>query len=287
VPRSKLALASPLLLGIALAAAPGCTQISPVDYMDYEAYVRPDINPGVYKRAAILYVGFGNGSTLTQQENVGAKGTESKSSDEDHGVLTGYETSGADVVLFSNALMTALHERDVQLVERNRVRDVAREQGLAANRMLDLDDAETVQRIGRLLKVDLIIRGSVIFEDGGTAVYVKRGLFPKTYVYFSKAIGLSIRGIDTRTGQVVWMETAFVNRRFSPNEIARGERASTAAVVGQMVDKMVERFYANATAVAAPEPTPMAPVRAPAPAPAPAPEGDAPPAPPAAAEEDN
>jgi hypothetical protein len=214
-----------------------------LDYMDYESYVRPNVDTTKYKRAAILYVGFGEGTTLVQGEDVGARGQQSNTSDANRMVVTGSELQGADVVLFSNALMSAFDRHGVQLVERARVRDVVREQGLAANRLLDLSDTELVQRVGKMLKVDLIVRGTVVSYQGGVQAGVSGFLIPRADVYYSGATGLSVRGIDTRTGQVVWMETAFADTRIPPTSIRQGERVSTAQVVNTMVEQMVDRFY--------------------------------------------
>jgi hypothetical protein len=246
----------------------GCAPL-PLNYVDYESYVRPDINPASYRRAAILYVGHQQGSTLTQDEDVGTRGQAVNKKDEDRMIVTGEEARGADIVLFSNALMTALDRRGVQLVERARVRDVVREQGLAANQMLDLDDTELIQRIGRMLKVDLLVRGSVFSYQGGISRTAARGLFGgEGDLYYSGATGLTVRGIDTRTGQVVWMETAFADIRITPDDVEDGERISTALAVDKMVDQMVGRFMGqttvapSATPAMAPTPQPVQPAPA-------------------------
>lgn len=228
-----------MLTSLGLAA---CSPIR-LDYMDYEAYVRPNVDTTQYKRAAILYVGFGQGTTLTQDEDIGSRGQQANKSDESRMMVTGSELQGADVVLFSNALMSAFDSHGVQLVERARIRDVVREQGLAANRLLDLSDTELLQRIGRMLKVDLIVRGTIVSHQGGVQAQVSGLFFPRAKVYYSGATGLSVRGIDTRTGQVVWMETAFADTRIPPSDIRGGERVSSSLVVTTMVNQMVDRFY--------------------------------------------
>jgi hypothetical protein len=233
----SLAVLAAVLSPVVLA---GCGPL-PLDYMDFEAYVRPDVDTKQYKRAAILYVGFAEGSTLTQGEDVGARGKPADKSDEDRMIVTGSELQGADMLLFSNALITALDRRGVQLVERARIRDVVREQGLAANRLLDLDDTELVQRLGRLLKVDLIVRGSVFTYQGG--VQTQRSGFGRAKIYYSGAAGLSVRGIDTRTGQVVWMETALIDRRVTPRDVDGGEPVATSLAINASVERMVARFF--------------------------------------------
>jgi hypothetical protein len=220
-------------------ASSACGPIA-LDYMDFETYVRPGVSAAHYKSVAILYVGFGEGSTLVQDEDVGLRGEQANNSDEDRMVVTGSETRGADVMLYSNALMTAFDKRGVRLVERARIRDVVREQGLATNRLVDLSDTELLERIGRMLKVDLIVRGTVYSNQGG--VQVQPGGFGTLQQYYSGATGLSVRGIDTRTGQVVWMETAFGDRRIAPGQYAKREPLARAQVVNDMVDRMVGRF---------------------------------------------
>ena len=216
------------LAALAAALLAGCAP-QPYRFADYESFVRPGIDPGSYKRAAVLYIGYASGSSVVQKD-AAAGGPQQQAAD------LGTEQNAADVVLYSNALINALARRGVTMVERNKVNDLVREQGLIQQELLDLSDVEKIRRLGKLLKVDLPIRGTVIAERGGWT------MSPNLQLYYVALTGLSVTGVDTRTGQVVWVDTMYLAQRITPRQIAKQPELTSTSAVNAIVDEMVARF---------------------------------------------
>jgi hypothetical protein len=217
---------------VAVLAAGGC--VKSYRYADFESYVRPGTAPQSYRRAAVLYVGFSQASMLVQKDAAATATTKSES--------LGSEQFAADVVLYSNALVNALSRRGVTLVERNKVNDLVREQGLIQQELIDLSDLEKIRRIGKLLKVDLLVRGSVIANRGGWS-FTASLFHPE--LYYVALTGLSVTGIDTRTGQVVWIDTMYLAQRITPAQINRKPELTNTSAVNDIVDEMAARFFAG------------------------------------------
>lgn len=212
----------------------GCSP-RPYKFTDFESFVRPGISPSEYKRAAVLYIGYSSGSSKLQQDATtgGKKGEKA--------VEMGIEPEAEDVVIYSNALVNALSRRSVTVVERNKVNDLIREQGLIQQELVDLSDVDKIRRLGKLLKVDLLVRGSVIVEDGGWRLTPPK-LFIPPKLYYSVLTGLSVTGIDTRTGQVVWIDTMYLAQRITPRQLASHPELTNTSAINAIVDEMVTRF---------------------------------------------
>ncbi len=217
-------------------------------FADYETYLRPELNTDVYKRVAVLYVGYTYTSKIVQKDRGNQKGGGAGDND---ATASDTEAYAQDVLLFSNALATAFSKRGVTLVERNRVNDLVREQGLGLNELMDLSDKGKVQRLGKLLKADLIVKGDLFIDtgaywvtDGGFLANIIPGLGGKQY--FLGSTGLTVSAIDTTTGQVVWVDTMRVDRYINPKDmkrVAKSNKVSKAAMVSKMVNAMVSRLY--------------------------------------------
>jgi hypothetical protein len=218
--------------GVAALVACGCGP-QPYRYVDYESFVRPGVVPSGYRRAAVLYVGYASGSSALQNDPAANIFTAQKVATPN---VMGTEHRADDVVLYSNALINALASRGVQVVERNKVNDLVREQGLIQQELVDLSDLEKVRRVGKLLKVDLLVRGTLIAENGGWY------LTPKLEPYYIALTGLSVTGVDTRTGQVVWVDTTYLAQRITPRQLRKQPDQSSTSSVMQIIDEMVARF---------------------------------------------
>lgn len=226
--REKKAWLAVAVAAVGALAAGGCGP-QPYKFADYESFVRPGIDPASYRRAAVLYVGYASGSSVLQKDAAAASVAAQKGS-------LGTEQDAADVVLYSNALINALASRGVQMVERNKVNDLVREQGLIQQELLDLSDLEKIRRLGKLLKVDLLVRGTLIAERGGWS------MTPNLELYYIGLTGLSVTGVDTRTGQVVWVDTMYLAQRITPRLLAKQPEMTSTSNVIAIVDEMVARF---------------------------------------------
>ena len=217
------------LAALAVAALSAGCWPQPYRFADYESFVRPGIDPASFKRAAVLYIGYASGSAVVQKD-AAAGGPQQPAAD------LGTEHSAADVVLYSNALINALARRGVTMVERNKVNDLVREQGLIQQELVDLSDVEKVRRLGKLLKVDLLVRGTLIAERGGW------NMTPNFELFYVALTGLSVTGVDTRTGQVVWVDTMYLAQRITPKQINKQPELTSTSTVIAIVDEMVARF---------------------------------------------
>ncbi|MBN2340557.1 MAG: hypothetical protein JXX29_14495 [Deltaproteobacteria bacterium] len=222
------------ITALLLFAVSGCGPQA-YSFTDSEWYIRPGVSGSTYKRAAILYMGYTSGSSVYQ----GDMSATDESGDAQTSVSDG--NLATDRVLYSNALINALARRGVTVVERNRINELVREQGLLQKELVDLSDIEKIQRLGKLLKVDLLLRGSITSEKGGWDVKVTR--LGKAYPYYAAMNGLSLTGIDTRTGEVVWVHTSYMAQRIPPNRVAKQQNGTSTAAMNQMVDAMVEQFW--------------------------------------------
>ena len=95
--------------------------------------------------------------------------------------------------------------RDIDVIERERLESLLREQQLAGSKYLD---PETVKQVGKLLGVDALITGTVtkyIIEDKDTIYFKDEDGNIKTQVFLKGAeVGVSARMIDVETGLIVW-----------------------------------------------------------------------------------
>lgn len=211
----------------AVAGLSGCA--SGYYYFDSEHYIRDGFDARNYKTAAILYFGYTEASTVVEHDQTDVKDVTTRSG----------SLREQDVIMFSNALISELSKAGITIVERNRVNDLVREQGLIVNELVDLSDIEKVRRVGKLLKADLLIKGSVFTLLGGFRISKHEK------VYHVILLGLAVRAIDSRTGQIVWSDVATVASRRVPDEIASDESVvSDYTVVREMVHKMVSRVAA-------------------------------------------
>lgn len=132
--------------------------------------------------------------------------------------------------LFSEQLIVSLQKRGIDVAERQKVEDLLVDAELIKRGMADLSETERAKRLGRLLKVDLIVYAdafvntsyyhyfSRFFFNNNTERYqlqreanengiVRRKGYP---VLASHAIGLSVRAVDTATGEIVWVGYRFM-----------------------------------------------------------------------------
>ncbi|GAI18281.1 unnamed protein product [marine sediment metagenome] len=95
--------------------------------------------------------------------------------------------------------------RDIDVVERERLESLLREQRLAGSKYLD---PETVKQVGKILGVDALITGTVtkyIAEGRETIYFRDEDGNIKTEVFLKRAeVGVSARMIDVETGLIVW-----------------------------------------------------------------------------------
>ena len=227
-----------MALGLVMLLLTGCfgTTMSPYQFSDYETYLRPGTNGSAYKRVAVLYVGY-SAASASVQSDMGARQGQAATT-----INAQSEGYAEDYMLYSNALLSSLARRNVTLVERARVNDLVREQGLAQNEMLDLSDLEKVKRLGKLLKADLLVKGALFVNTGEFRSFWYDGSYN---YYYAGATGLTISAIDTRTGQVVWVDSALLDRRIPPETLDKDKTISKATIIGEMVDKMVDRFFGS------------------------------------------
>jgi len=95
--------------------------------------------------------------------------------------------------------------RDIDVVERERLESLLKEQHLAESKYLD---PETVKQVGKILGVDALITGTVtkyIADDRETIYFRDEDGNIKTEVFLKRAeVGVSARMIDVETGSIVW-----------------------------------------------------------------------------------
>jgi len=95
--------------------------------------------------------------------------------------------------------------RDIDVIERERLESLLREQRLAGSKYLD---PETVKQVGKILGVDALVTGTVTkyIAEGRENIYFRdEDGNIKTEVFLKRAeVGVSARMIDVETGLIVW-----------------------------------------------------------------------------------
>ena len=123
------------------------------------------------------------------------------------GVLefAGYEEEINSGDAVADGFMRELIFRGIDVIERERLESLLREQHLAASKFLD---PETVKEVGRISGVDALITGTVIRyipEHKDTIYFTDENGEIKSEVFLIGAeVGVSARMIDVETGLVVW-----------------------------------------------------------------------------------
>ena len=148
-------------------------------------------------------------------------------------------TMGLGNPLFHEALNVTLMQRGIDVVEREKIAPLVREQVMADQRFLELSDREKAFRLGKLLNADLILYGEAlgsaqryeyvpawytwifplpiygaVFADGvaqrRTTEINKTGVV-KDFggfwfsLYSHRSAGATLRAVDTKTGEIVWV----------------------------------------------------------------------------------
>jgi len=138
------------------------------------------------------------------------------------------ETKSKKNKLFLEALNVTLMRRGLEVVEREKLYKLLEEQLLAKGNLANLSDRERAMRIGKLLDVDVILYADAIMNQK-YYVYEPDGLFPadpqvalrwqadansagilrgigkgvKIRAYYD--VGVTMRAIDTATGEIAWV----------------------------------------------------------------------------------
>jgi hypothetical protein len=205
-------------------------------FFDEDAYLLASVDPAAYKRIAIVYVGKTFSSQVVQKDEGKGAEKEAKEAASDASSVT-----SVDTLLYSNALAAGFSKRGASLVERNQINALVLEQRLASRELMDLSDKEKAQRLGKLLKADLLVQGSVFVEKGGYRTS-EGGTLP----FFSDTTGLTVSAIDTATGQVVWLNTTMAKRYISSLDMRdspTAQQISHATMIDEMVDRVLKSFY--------------------------------------------
>ncbi len=127
--------------------------------------------------------------------------------------------------LFTEQLIVSLQQRGIDVAERQKVEAVLVDSALIESGQADVTEAERAKRLGRLLKVDLIVYGDAIVNQTHY-VFLKRAFFNNDAqrlmlqtqanetgvvkregypVVAYHTVGLSVRAVDTATGEIVWV----------------------------------------------------------------------------------
>lgn len=204
----------------------GCSSMKEI--VQKESY-RQDMLSPKKKVAVIDYVG---GQSLTFSDQFGSHHFKLT---ENFGQVGDYEVKQ----LFFNALNMALAKRDFQILERDKLYDLLREQQLAKADFSNLSDRDKAMKIGRLLGVDYLVDGEVFnfnvhysytlgfwdvignaltfnFGSGEPTEVLERQANQLGYlndldvysVQLSSFTGLSLRVIEVKTGQISYVGTA-------------------------------------------------------------------------------
>jgi hypothetical protein len=205
-------------------------------FYDGDTYLREGVDLGAYDRIAVLYVGKTHSSAVVQEDDSNGEKEEDDSASKPSSVTS------TDTLFYSNALAAAFAQRGASLVERNKINALVLEQRLASNELMDLSDKEKAQRLGKLLKADLLIQGNVFVEKGGYRV-PKKG---RSRPFFSDTTGITVSAIDAATGEVVWLNTTLTQRYISSRDLRDDPEAkgiSHGTMVNEMMDKVITTFY--------------------------------------------
>jgi len=132
--------------------------------------------------------------------------------------------------LFTEQLIVSLQKRGIDVAEREKVEALLVDATLIENEMADLTETERAKKLGRLLKADIIIYGDAI-NKVSYYKYFKRAMFNNNDERFrlqrqanesgvverngypvlaNHAIGLSMRAVDSATGEIVWVGYRFL-----------------------------------------------------------------------------
>jgi hypothetical protein len=162
--------------------------------------------------------------------------------------------------LFTEQLIVSLQQRGIDVAERQKVEALLVDSDLVETGRADLTETERVKRLGRLLKVDLIIYGDAIANEtyytyfgGSRAVRAElerqaneSGVVKRKAGYSVLAqhsIGLSIRAVDTATGGVVWVGyRALVAAREVDDR--QPDTLTNFGVIQEVCDKMMDELVA-------------------------------------------
>jgi hypothetical protein len=160
--------------------------------------------------------------------------------------------------LFTEQLIVSLQQRGIDVAERQKVEALLVDSEMVEAGHADLSETERAKRLGRLLKVDLIIYGDAIVntthftylrraffnsdaerarlqQEANEYHVVKRHGYP---VLAQHAIGLSIRAVDTATGEIVWVGYRSLAAARMVDE-DRPETLTNFAVIQEVCDSMM------------------------------------------------
>ena len=132
--------------------------------------------------------------------------------------------------LFTEQLIVSLQKQGIDVAERQKVEALLVDAALVESGMADLTETERAKRLGRLLKADFLIYGDAMVNDSYYTYYrrlffnnnmerfklereanesgvVRRKGYP---VLANHSIGLSMRAVDSATGEIVWVGYRFI-----------------------------------------------------------------------------
>jgi hypothetical protein len=164
--------------------------------------------------------------------------------------------------LFTEQLIVSLQQRGIDVAERQKVEALLVDSELVETGRADLTETERAKRLGRLLKVDLIIYGDAtvnqthytffdkffgresermaLQRQANESGVVNRKGYP---VLAQHSIGLSIRAVDTATGEIVWVGyRALMAAREVDDK--RPETLTNFSVIQEVCDKMMDELVA-------------------------------------------
>ncbi|MBN2561451.1 MAG: hypothetical protein JXQ75_11035 [Phycisphaerae bacterium] len=160
--------------------------------------------------------------------------------------------------LFAEQLIVSLQKRGIDVAERQKVESLLVDAVLIERGLADLTETERAKRLGRLLKTDVFIYADAIVNHSFYA-YGKRAFgndaerfrlqqqanetgtidrqgYP---VLANHAIGLSMRAVDTATGEIVWVGYRFMGSA-NPVDDDRPETLTNFDVVRRVCDEIID-----------------------------------------------
>ena len=184
-------------IGALFLVAPGLAGCHTFDVRQFESVKRDE--PGKFERAAVIMNALAGDRTQDRNK------------------------------LFSEQLIVSLQKRGIDVAERQKVESLLVDAEMIKQGLADLNEIERTKRLGRLLKADIIIYADSfvnwsyyqyfdrLFFNSAAQYYqlqreanengiVKREGYP---VLASHAIGLSMRAVDTATGEILWVGYRF------------------------------------------------------------------------------
>jgi len=163
--------------------------------------------------------------------------------------------------LFTEQLIVSLQQQGVDVAERQKVESLLVDAQMVESGQADLSETERAKRLGRLLKVDVIIYGDAIVNETHYTFFDKAFFNSETQraklereanesgivdrkdypVLAQHAIGLSIRAVDTATGEIVWVgyRSLAVARMVEDD---RPETLGNFGVIQEVCDAMVKEL---------------------------------------------